>query len=112
MQVWNERSAYHGDIVFSPADGSIRRLTVEADMPAGALVSGAGIGIEYAATDIGGRSYNCPVRSVSMLRAHTTRQSGTSGPNYKGPAKTFLNDVRFTNYRRFGSETKVLTNLP
>ena len=112
-QVSNERSAYHGDIVFSPADGSIRLLTVEADVPAGALVSSAGIAVEYAATDIGGRSYICPVRSVSMLQAHTAQPgNATSGSNYKGPAKTFLNDVRFSNYRRFGSETKVLTNLP
>jgi hypothetical protein len=112
-QVSNERSAYHGDIVFSPADGSIRLLTVEADPPAGGLVSGAGIAVEYAATDIGGRSYICPVRSVSMLQAHTAQQGGAiSGSHDKPPAKTFLNDVRFTNYRRFGSETKVLTNLP
>lgn len=113
MQVSNERAGYHGDIIFKPADGSIRRLTMEADVPAGALVSSAGIAIEYAATDIGGRSYICPVRSVSILRAHTTQQSGAiTGSNYKGPTKTFLNDVRFSNYRRFGSETKILTNLP
>lgn len=111
VQVSDERSAYHGDIVFSPADGSIRLLTMEADLPAAALVSSAGIAIEYAATEIGGRSYICPVRSVSMLRAHTAPQSGAiSGSNV--PVKTFLNDVRFSGYRRFGSETKVLTNLP
>lgn len=113
MQVSNERSAYHGDIVFSPADGSIRLLTVEADLPAGALVSSAGIAVEYAATDIGGRNYICPVRSVSMLQAHTGQQSGTvASSDHKGPIKTYMNDVRFSNYRRFGSETKVLTNLP
>ena len=113
VQVSNERSAYHGDIVFSPADGSIRRLTVEADPSAAALVSGAGIAVEYAATDIGGRSYICPVRSVSMMQAHTDQQSGAIlSSDHKGPIKTFLNDVRFSNYRRFGSETKVLTNLP
>lgn len=112
MQVSDERSAYHGDIVFSPADGSIRLLTVEADAPAGALVSDAGIAVDYAATDIGGRSYICPVRSVSILRAHTAEQGGEfAGSNYKGPVKTFLNDVSFSNYRRFGSKTKVL-NLP
>ena len=113
MKVSNERAAYHGDIVFSPADGSIRLLTMEADESAGALVSAAEIAIEYAATDIGGRSYICPVRSVSMLRAHTAQQSDTSaGSNYKGPLKTYLNDVTFSNYRRFGSATKVLANLP
>ncbi len=110
-QVTNVRSAYHGDIVFSPADGSIRLLTMEADAPPGALVSVASIAVEYAATDIGGRSYICPVRSVSMQRVHTIEQNGAvTGFNYKGPVKTFLNDVRFTNYRRFGTETKVLTN--
>lgn len=113
MQVWDERAAYHGDIVFSPADGSIRRLTVEADLPAGSLVAGAGIAIEYAATEIGGRSYICPVRSVSKLQAHNAEQKDAiSHPDYKGPVKTFLNDVTFTNYRRFGTKTKVLTNLP
>ena len=112
IPVWNERSAYHGDIVFSPVDGSIRLLTLEADAPAGALVSASGIAIEYAATDIGGRSYICPVRSVSMVHAHSAQQNGAMGPNYKGPVKTFLNDVTFSNYRRFGSETKILTNYP
>lgn len=113
MQVSDQRSAYHGDLVISPADGSIRLLALQADLPAGALVSAAGIAVEYAATDIGGRTYTCPARSVSMLRAHTAQQSGTmAGSRYQGPVKTFLKDVRFSNYRRFGSETKVLTNVP
>lgn len=113
MQVSDERSAYHGDIVFSPADGSIRRLTVEADPSAGALVSSAGIAVEYGAMDIGGRSYICPVRSVSILQVHADQQSGAIlSSDHKGPIKTFLNDVTFTKYRRFGTKTKVLTNLP
>jgi len=112
-KVSDVRSAYHGDIVFSPADGSIRLLTMEADAPAGSLVSVASIAVSYAATDIGGRSYICPVRSVSMQRVHSTEQKGPlSGSNYKGPVKTFLNDVRFSNYRRFGTESRVLANLP
>jgi len=113
MHLVNDRSSYHGDIVFSPTDGSIRLLTLEADMAAGALVSSAGIAIEYAATDIGGHSYICPVRSVSILRTHTGHQPGTPpGVNYRDPVRTFMNDITFTNYRRFGSETKVLTSLP
>ena len=34
MRVFDERAAYHGDIVFDPTDGSIRLLTLEAEMPA------------------------------------------------------------------------------
>jgi hypothetical protein len=112
-KVFNERSAYQGDIVFSPADGSVRRLTLQADLPTGALVSAAGMAIEYAPRDIGGRSYLCPVKSVSILQAHTAQQTGAfSRANYKGPPKTFLNDVIFSHYRRFGSEMKVLTSSP
>lgn len=117
-QISDVRSAYHGDIVFDPADGSIRLLTMEADAQEGALVPVAAIAVEYAARDIGGRTYICPVRSVSIQRVHNADQSGAisaatyKGPDYKGPVKTFLNDVRFTNYRRFGTETKIRTNLP
>ena len=112
-KVFNERSGYHGDIVFNPTDGSIRLLTLEAELPAGGLVPSAGMAIEYAATNIGSRSYICPVRSVSILRAHIAQQSGAiSRSNYRGPAKTFLNDVTFSNYRRFGSEVRVLASSP
>ena len=110
MQISDERSAYHGDIVFSPVDGSIRMLILEADVPAGDFISSARMAVEYGATDIGGRSYICPVRSVSIVRTHMVQQSDTS-TNKEGPIKTSLNDVRFSNYRRFGSETKVLTDL-
>lgn len=110
-EIYNERAAYHGDIVFNPADGSIRLLTLQADVAAQGLVAGAGIAIEYAPTEVGGRSYLCPARSISILQAHTAQQSGAfSRSDYKGPAKTFLNDVAFANYRRFGSEMKIVAD--
>jgi hypothetical protein len=108
-EVFNELAAYHGDIVFSPADGSIRLMTLEAEMPAGGLVESAGMAIEYAATEIAGRTYICPVKSVSILEAHTAQQTGfIARSKYQGAAKTFLNDVAFTDYRRFGSEARIL----
>jgi len=110
QQVYDQRSAYHGDIVFIPADGSIRLLTLQAELPPRGLVAGAGIAIEYAETEIGGHRYICPVRSVSMLAAHVGQQSEAfSMTDFKGPAKMLLNDVTFGNYRRFGSEVKILT---
>lgn len=110
-QLFNTRAAYHGDIVFDPENGSIRLLTLEAEMPPGGLVAGAGMAIEYGATQIGGHDYICPLRSVSVLKAHEGQQSPAfSMADYKGPAKTFLNDVTFSNYRRFGSEMKIVTS--
>ena len=81
-------------------------------MPPKGLVSNAGIAIEYAPVEIGGRNYICPSKSVSLLRAHTIVPQGAySRANYQGPAKTYLNEVEFTQYRRFGSETRILADI-
>jgi hypothetical protein len=109
-EVFDERSSYRGEIVFDPADGSILRMTIQAEMPPKGLVSTADIAMEYSSVEIGGQSYICPVKSVSVLMAHTAVQQGMQArTNYQGAAKTFLNDVAFGQYRRFGSETRILT---
>lgn len=110
MHVFDELAGYHGEIAFNPLNGSIFRITVEAEMPPQGLVPNAGIAVEYGSVDIGGKSYICPIRSISVLLAHINRPQGMfSSASYKGPAKTFLNDVTFSNYRRFGSESRILT---
>lgn len=110
MQIFDEQPAYQGEIAFNPLDGSILRLTVEAEMPSTGLVPEAGIVVEYRPVDIGGKNYVCPYRSVSHLLAHVQPQQGMfSRADFKGPAKTFLNDVSFGEYRRFGSESRILT---
>ncbi|MGA2653431.1 MAG: VWA domain-containing protein [Terracidiphilus sp.] len=105
-----EISAYHGEIAFDPASGAIFRILLEADMPPNEVVSRNGMMVEYGAVDIGGKSYICPLRGVSVLLAHTrTLAPGTPPAEiYNGPAKTFLNDAVFEQYRRFGSETRIL----
>jgi len=107
--VFREIVSYHGEIVFDPANGHILRITMEAELPDGELVSKAGIVVEYSSVEIGGQKYICPVRSVSILMAHSTQQTGMfSKQHYKGPAKTYLNDVAFGQYRRFGAESRIL----
>jgi hypothetical protein len=110
LQVFDERASYHGEITFDPADGSILRLTLEAEMPPKGLVPNAGIVIEYSSVEIGGQNYICPAKSISILMAHTAMPQGAySRTNYQGDAKTFLNDVAFGQYRRFGSEMRILS---
>jgi hypothetical protein len=111
LQVFDERASYHGEITFDPADGAILRITLQAEMPPKGLVSSAGIDIEYGPVEIGGKTYICPAKSVSVLLAHTTQPpvGMQARSNYHGTAKTFLNDVVFGQYRRFGSETRILT---
>ena len=109
-RVFSERVGYHGDLAFDPASGSILRITMEAELPSGDLVSKAGMAVEYSPVEIGGKTYICPVRSVSLLMANIAQHLGAySMSNYKGPTKTFLNDVVFDHYRRFGTETRILT---
>lgn len=110
MQIFDARASYHGEITFDPNDGSILRMTLQADMPRTSKVPNADIAIDYGTVDIGGRPSICPTRSVSSLQAHTAEQHGmvSQAFNY-GPTKTFLNDIVFGHYRRFGSESRILT---
>jgi hypothetical protein len=113
LQIFDEQAGYHGEIVFNPDDGSILRMTAEAEMSAHELVPKAGIAIEYSPVEIGGKNYICPARSISILLANTTQAQGAvSRTNYKGQPKTFLNDVTFDNYRRFGSESHIIAAEP
>jgi hypothetical protein len=65
--------------------------------------------VEYAPVEIGGKRYICPSRSISVLAAHTAQPHGMySKTNFQGPSKTFMNDVVFTEYRRFGSEVRIV----
>jgi len=110
LQLFNERAGYHGEIAFDPADGSIQRITLEAEMPPTGMVPHAGIVIEYSSVEIGGKNYTCPARGVSLLQAHTAVPQGAfSRANYQGTPKTYLNEVEFSQYRRFGSETRILS---
>jgi hypothetical protein len=110
-QVFSELAAYHGEIAFDPVTGAILRITMEAEMPPNEVVSTAGIVVEYGPVEIGGKTYICPVKSVSILKAHTEepKMGLHMASSYQSQAKTFLNDVAFGQYRRFGSETRILT---
>jgi hypothetical protein len=109
LRIFDERSAYHGEIAFNPADGSILSIVVVAEMPPKGLVAQAGMMVQYGPVEIGGKSYICPLHSVSVLASHQDSGPGTkSRANYRGPLKSYLNDVTFSGYRRFGAEVKIL----
>jgi hypothetical protein len=109
LKIFDEKAAYHGEIAFDPADGTILRVTLQAELPPHDLVPNAGLMVEYAPVEIAGKNYVCPARSVSVLAAHTAQPHGMySRANFQGPSKTFLNDAAFGQYRRFGSESRIL----
>jgi hypothetical protein len=53
--------------------------------------------IEYGPVEIGGKKYDCPLRSVVIMRARIY-----------APYETLLNDIVYTDYHKFGSEARML----
>lgn len=109
MQLFDERVSYEGEIAFLPADGAVLRLTVQAAMAPHGMVPEAGIAVEYGPVEIGGKTNICPLKSISLLKVFTEKPEGAfSRSHYQGVPKTFLNDVEFGAYHRFGSEVRIL----
>ena len=106
-------SGYHGEMAIDPATGTILRLTVQAEQPLGSPILQGDIMVEYGPVEIGGKTYTCPVRSVSMGQTASKGASGPFGEPTLGLDITLLNDMTFENYHQFRSESRILTeNVP
>jgi hypothetical protein len=106
--------AYHGEIWVNPADGSILRLTVIAEMKADDPMTSANLAVDYGPVTIGGTSYICPTRSVALSQVRVVNQEWDDQwrnieRSSLGPARIYLNDVRFTRYHLFRAESRILT---
>jgi hypothetical protein len=69
--------------------------------------------VEYGPVTIGGKTYICPVKSISISRSRTVRI--LTGPQGEfrtfGPFATFLNDVSFGEYHVFRGESRILSGF-
>jgi len=99
--------AYHGEIAIDPANGNILRITTIADFQYPDEDAMSSIVVEYAPVSIGGTPYICPVRSVAIAKIPLRELAGTGVP-----VQTQLNDVSFTDYHLFRSESRILTGTP
>ena len=97
------KPGYHGSIEVSPADGTILRITMDADLTRGAPFRRAAILVEYGPVVIAGTTFTCPVRSIALSMA-------LDDPNtINGDApKEWLNETHFIHYHRFASTTRIL----
>ena len=66
--------------------------------------------IEYGPVEIGARKFTCPLRSVVMMRSRTVRGLSVMDEQLElyTPYETLLNDIAYTNYHKFGSESRIL----
>jgi hypothetical protein len=123
--------AYHGEIAIDPANGTVLRLTVVAELSRSSRISKGDVMVEYGPVEIGGTSHICPVKSVSLTVERTVKRDSqykldldarTGSPQTQmnevpsdpdateaGPPLTKLNDVRFKEYHQFRAEMRILT---
>jgi len=110
--VMPELPAYHGEIAVNPADGSILRITMQADFGPSDQNVRADLLVEYGSIEIGNRNYICPVKSValSMVRSSTKdfalRTRIDDNLNF---LRMRVNDTRYTHYHLFRAEVRLLT---
>jgi len=97
---------YHGEITIDPATGSILRLTLMSDPQPPYEQVQIEIMVEYAPVEIGSRTYICPVRSVAVSRIPLL--GVVSDAKHPAPVTTRLNDISFTHYHLFRTESTIL----
>ncbi len=106
----NKLSAYHGEIAIDPDSGAILRLTLKADMEASDPISQSSIAVDYGPVEIGGVTYICPLRSISLGLAPIQIELHPHTGAAAGPKRRSMNDVQFSEYHLFRAETRILTD--
>ena len=104
---------YHGEIAIDPLSGAILRLELVADLKSTTPLVRSDIMITYGPVEIGGRTYICPVRSVSISRGRSVTVLTEWDESFRtyGPYTTMLNDVAFERYHMFRAKSRMLTGF-
>jgi VWFA-related protein len=107
---FRKQSGYGDEIAIDPLEGTILRLQQKFDMREYVPMDRDEILIDYGPVKIGGKTYFCPVRSVSLARGRSIislKDWDQSFLSY-GPYSTKMNDMRFSNYHVFRAESRIL----
>jgi VWFA-related protein len=128
-RLFQQFPGYHGNITIDPTDGTILRLTLITDETRSDPIAKAELMVEYGSTVLGGKTYFCPVRSISVSLAPVKATQQTSLPGFApsvggggqigvdslrasdSPMRTMLNEVVFDQYHLFQSEARLVTDV-
>jgi hypothetical protein len=116
---FHHRAGYHGEIAIDPATGAILRLELIFDLKSTTPDIRSAVMIEYGPVEIAGKSYICPVRSLSISRGRSVAVlSETLNAREKtqwyetfrtyGPYATVLNDTTFDAFHMFRADSHML----
>jgi VWFA-related protein len=100
-------TGYHGTLTVDPDTGVILRIAIEADLKSVDAIQRAALLVEYGQVKIGDSTYTCPIRSISDSVSHDLYQPTPTSP-FVDMVKQQLNEVAFTGYHRFGSESTLV----
>ena len=103
-----ELPAYHGEVTIDPESGAVWRITILATGSESGSFDESSIVVEFAPTEIGGAAYVCPVHSVAIMRFFDTFEYANTA-HTPVPYQISINDVAFTNYHQFRSESHILS---
>ena len=105
--IFQQITGYHGTLTVDPDTGTILRIAIEADLKSDDPIQRAAIMVEYGSVKIGDNTYICPTRSISDSVSHELYQASQTSP-FVDMAELQLNEVAFTAYHRFGSESTLI----
>lgn len=87
---------FHGLVYVDSASGGVRRITLQGDnLPRDFSIHDASMNVDYDYVTIGEHDYLMPIRAAVALR--------------RGKRQVDLNEMAFRGYRRYASQTKILT---
>jgi len=125
--VFKRLTAYHGEIALDPETGTIFRLSMQSDLKPAYPMSRADLQVEYGPVEIGGQTYNCPIKSIAIARGYEPAWRHRNGAplNFSGMLasqdnadavsdgpevlQTMMNHAAFHDYHLFRSATRILT---
>lgn len=106
---FHAQPAYHGTLAVDPASGALMRITLEAEWKPNDPISHAASVIEYGPVEIGGRTYNCPLRSLAFS-VEESDACAAPGHNRRQVQPMLLNRTMFTDYHRLGSTARIIAD--
>jgi hypothetical protein len=89
------------------------RLEAVADLRAFVPLLRSDTVVEYGPVEIGGKTYMCPVKSVSIMTSRSTvfLHEWDEGFRTYGPYATTVNDIAYDNYHLFKAESRMLVGV-
>ena len=106
--------AYHGEIAIDPVTGAVVRLVLQTELQPTYPIVRADVVVEYGPVEMGGKTYICPVKSISISKSPIRQGNGVwySNSTATGLKKTAINDYVFENYHLFRGDARILTGDP